>query len=1642
MEDEYNAKLDEKKSRPLMITLGLMVSFVIVCACIIVFLIVTKTFNKRKKLEDRVTEVIEHAGSGDGGGDGSYIYMDAEIEPIPLSVVRRDSDGGVKGTTIHTDKIDPLTNSLLGAPGEPEIEINGLVLKRKSATEFVFQTDQDGWDLNGYTFQKNGTNYTLRAPSGKTIVQGIEIDDSNSNHVMINPSDGNKDVSINGIKFNKISSTLYQIQPDVSNVELNGLVFRNRPTEIELDTQGKDFVINGTKFKDGEMDTVDDTFILQDVRFTRIGSDKYSIEVPDRELTLQDLTMDRSDPTHYSLHADGKDMIVNDLKLEHVSGTVYRLDAGGKALDLNGTLFRRVSPTLYEIDPQSSDMRLNGLVLNNSDVDYYTIEVAGKNIELNGLRLTKVGTDEFKIEPVGRTDLNLNGLLLKQVDANTYSIGAEGKDIDLNGALFNQVGANTYKIDPQGKDLNLNGLILRQVDADTYEIDAQRDDVNFNGLLFSRVEDDNVYRIDPQGLDLDLNGAVFKKIAPNQYQIDVQGRIMNIDGGTFYSLDEFTYMIDPGGKILQFNGIKVQPDSPIVGETNIFTDTKRLFIQHGMFEDVDNNTFAIHPGVNKSVMLLNGITFDNDDENRYDVNVPDGKNLNMNGLVIDDSETFLNLRSDQNKTLVLSGLEIDDVSAVHEVFIRTIIPDQTIVFEEEIVVSKTLKVSEVEEETEDAGVMIDGVLLKDGLVNDVDVAELGNVVSQLQTTVGDIELDLEGFPQQLKNLTVGEIQQLENIGTSVISSSQWVYLSQLDQSVSSSSHVEFGSVTTNVLSVELIEPISPSTVVDINSVEIGNGTVDGVDIATFYSDYLDLVQDVENDLGFPAELKNLTTFEIQQLTNIGFNAISSTQWNYLSTLDQSINSSSSPDFASVTTSSIIAPVDDIQVGGVPIGSGLVDGVDISQFYQDFINSDIGGFPVALKDLTEFEILQLQNINANAISETQWGYLSASDQSVSTTSSPQFASISTDTISDVAGNGIMIDGVLLKDGLVDGIDISDLDLAVGDHESRLGVLEPVVNTLDTTTMKLSGDQTAAGIKTLSDLLRAFNGIDVRPTSAVWPMNLRAANTASRDQLLSFQAPSGTNAWYWTLDKSADQHIYLGRAGTGWTTYQFRTDGDLRASTFNGVDINALSNTVESLDTDLGNTVMRLTGDQIALGIKSFPSSIKLDQIDEYTSGAGVSVDGVLLKDGVVQMSGQTLRFKDNAGTRLEQVAGAGIRFWRGTDGTLGSGNDDRIAFLYDGYLGLYRTTNQMRFHDPADTTKNTYFHVPLPTDTATTYTISFPSSTSTLATTDDLSSIGSNYINLTDDQIAGGVKSFTSPIKVDQIDERTPGWGVTFMNDIRAQNIVPVDSWDGINVGGTLFNLGNIEMSGGIIHFNEKQGVYLEDLFGQGLRILRGPEQEFSGDIRLAEFNDGELHIYGTTNQLRFIDPAANPEIRTTVLNIPISSTSTEENPMVIQFPSVTSTLATTQDVLDLDGLVVKTSGNQTIDDIKSFTSSIKVDQIDEYTEDAGVTVDGVLLHDSWVITTAMSVEGGSYIHGNETGIMFLRATDDVYITASGKEVATLSSNGPSKIRGTEIIFSEAVTGFPIAHFSKEYSSFHSNADTVLKFQKNTLITIL
>jgi hypothetical protein len=218
-------------------------------------------------------------------------------------------------------------------------------------------------------------------------------------------------------------------------------------------------------------------------------------------------------------------------------------------------------------------------------------------------------------------------------------------------------------------------------------------------------------------------------------------------------------------------------------------------------------------------------------------------------------------------------------------------------------------------DTTNSVVAVSGDITVSGTVDGIDIATQDAKLETLYTTIG------------LSELTSGEVDQLENIGGTTISSSTWGYLGGVDQSLNNGANATFGILTVT-------------------------GTVDGIDIAT---------QDVKLETLYTTiGLSALTSGEVDQLENIGTTTISPSTWGYLGGVDQNVHSGANSTFNDITV------------------LGTVDGIDIAT--QD-AKLETLYTTIGLSALTSGEVDQLENIGATTISATQWGFLGAMDQDV-------------------------------------------------------------------------------------------------------------------------------------------------------------------------------------------------------------------------------------------------------------------------------------------------------------------------------------------------------------------------------------------------------------------------------------------------------------------------------------------------------------------------------------------------------------------------------------------------------------------------------------------------------------------------------------
>jgi hypothetical protein len=312
-------------------------------------------------------------------------------------------------------------------------------------------------------------------------------------------------------------------------------------------------------------------------------------------------------------------------------------------------------------------------------------------------------------------------------------------------------------------------------------------------------------------------------------------------------------------------------------------------------------------------------------------------------------------------------------------------------------------------DTTNSVVAVTGDITVSGTVDGIDIATQDSKLEMLYTTIG------------LSSLTTGEVDQLENIGATTISATQWGYLGAIDQGLTTTDSVQFNSAIVDSTSTEALLVRKDGDTGDVFTVDTTNsvvavtgditvtGTVDGIDIATQDSK----LETLYTTIGLSA----LTSGEVEQLENIGATTISATQWGYLGATDQALATTDNVQFNSAivdststeallvrkdgdtgdvftvdTTNSVVAVTGDITV------SGTVDGIDIAtqDSKLETLYTTIG-----LSSLTTGEVDQLENIGATTISATQWGYLGATDQGLTTTDSVQFNSAIVDSTSTEA-----------------------------------------------------------------------------------------------------------------------------------------------------------------------------------------------------------------------------------------------------------------------------------------------------------------------------------------------------------------------------------------------------------------------------------------------------------------------------------------------------------------------------------------------------------------------------------------------------------------------------------------------------------------
>jgi hypothetical protein len=191
------------------------------------------------------------------------------------------------------------------------------------------------------------------------------------------------------------------------------------------------------------------------------------------------------------------------------------------------------------------------------------------------------------------------------------------------------------------------------------------------------------------------------------------------------------------------------------------------------------------------------------------------------------------------------------------------------------------------------GVGVSGNISVTGNVDGRDVSVDGGNLDNLYTTIG------------LSALTTAEVDQLENINSTVISTTQWGYIGAMNQGVASTNSVVFAGITTgNTVITSTTASVSATTGALVVAGGIGvngnisiTGNVDGRDVSVDGGN----LDNLYTTIGLSA----LTTAEVDQLENINSTVISTTQWGYIGAMNQGVASTNSVVFAGITTGNTV-----------------------------------------------------------------------------------------------------------------------------------------------------------------------------------------------------------------------------------------------------------------------------------------------------------------------------------------------------------------------------------------------------------------------------------------------------------------------------------------------------------------------------------------------------------------------------------------------------------------------------------------------------------------------------------------------------------------------------------------------------------------
>lgn len=254
-----------------------------------------------------------------------------------------------------------------------------------------------------------------------------------------------------------------------------------------------------------------------------------------------------------------------------------------------------------------------------------------------------------------------------------------------------------------------------------------------------------------------------------------------------------------------------------------------------------------------------------------------------------------------------------------------------------------------------------------------------------------------------------------------------------------------------------------------------------------------------------------------------------------------------------------------------------------------LQSDLDGFPDELKNISAFEAQQIQTINSNTISNTQWNYLHNMNQNTTTTSNVTF--------NNIDSNNLLIS--------FDWKAVSPTSLLYLGSNPVLNNDFPVV--IGSPCIYCGCDLLSEGFDHSTNRDKSFEMLMAgRGTTSNESWHMISGYTTTSDKTLRFGDRIISDA------ESFSSSI----TPTSATIIDFYPNGSEEMLINNsGVKItNAL--TVSNIDPisssiNINNVIV----DDSALQI---PDNITVDLINEYSAGSGVTIDGVIIKDSGIKL----------------------------------------------------------------------------------------------------------------------------------------------------------------------------------------------------------------------------------------------------------------------------------------------------------------------------------------------------------------------------------------------------------------------------------------